>query len=140
VQLILTVIITYITGKFNERKAMMSILKKFFFVKTKRTDWFKTRADRGEDLWCYSLYNQHKAKQCLYFFSCCGYPGMSKDAKKYQKLMEQGEEKLNKYVNIRSIMGILDEHHRLLQKLNTTDTKMEEKIFDYYLYLDTEDE
>jgi hypothetical protein len=54
--------------------------------------------------------------------------------------MDQGEEKLKKFYNSRSMMGILDEHHKILQKMNTTGIKMEDKICDYYLYLSSADE
>lgn len=37
------------------------------------------------------------------------------------------------------MMGILDQHHRVLQKLNTTEQKMTDKIFDYVIYLSSDD-
>ena len=39
VQLILTIIISYITEYANDRKSMSSILKKFFMIKTHKTDF-----------------------------------------------------------------------------------------------------
>jgi hypothetical protein len=33
--------------------------------------------------------------------------------------MDKGEERLREFGNARSIFGILDNHHRLIKKLNT---------------------
>ena len=37
-------------------------------------------------------------------------------------------------------MGILDEHHRVLKKINTSDKKLSERIFDYIIPLSSCDE
>lgn len=37
-------------------------------------------------------------------------------------------------------MGVLDEHHKILKQINTTDKKMSDKIFDYVLCLSSGDQ
>ena len=54
--------------------------------------------------------------------------------------MDQGEEKLKEYINARSMIEILQEHHVILKKLNTTGSKLRDRIFDYYLYFSSADE
>jgi len=41
VQLILTIIVHYLTGYANDKKSMMSILKKFFYIKTSDPTFLK---------------------------------------------------------------------------------------------------
>jgi glutamate mutase epsilon subunit len=67
-------------------------------------------------------------------------PACSREHKKFHRAVERGEERLHEYVNARSIMGILDEHHKLLKKLNTQGHKLSDKIFDYFIPLSTDDE
>jgi len=67
-------------------------------------------------------------------------PSWTKDHQRYHKLEEEGEERLKSFVNARHIMGVLDEHHKILKQINTTDKKMSDKIFDYVLCLSSGDQ
>ena len=72
VQLIVTLIISYITNLANDRKSMLSIVKKFFFVVTKDPNALPKKKNWGENVYEFSLKKEHKASWCLYFFACCG--------------------------------------------------------------------
>ena len=136
--MILTVIITWFTTWANNRKSLISILKKFFFLKTK--DLKLLDADANKDgAFKFKFKSEHKPNWCMYFCNCL-FPACSKGTKKYNRIIKQGEEKLYEYVNARSIMGILNEHHTVLKEINTSANKLSDKIFDYYLYLSSNDD
>ena len=142
-QLILTVIVSYLTGFANDRKSMSSILKKFFMIRSKNSDFLEHALEYADEpnIYLFKMKMSTKSIFCINFFSCFGCtPACSKNHRRYQKLEKEGEERLHKYVNARSIMGILDEHHRVLKKINTSDKKLSERIFDYILPLSSCDE
>jgi len=123
---------------------MMSILKKFFAIKTRDPNFLEhpdTENFKEPNIYKFKLPTQTKGVLYLYFLSCFGcVPTCSKNHKRYQKLEKTGEERLKEFVNARYIMSILDQHHRVLNDLNTTGKKMSDRIFDYILPLSTGDE
>tara|TARA_B110000285_G_C15045581_1_gene574139 strand:+ start:891 stop:1319 length:429 start_codon:yes stop_codon:yes gene_type:complete len=115
VQLIVTIIISYITQVANNRKSMFSILKKFFMIKSNDPYALPHKYHIGKNVYLYKLRADQKKTGCLYFFSCFGMtPFCTKEHRKFARLLEHGEEKLHQYVNARSMMSILNEHHRVL--------------------------
>jgi len=87
VQLILTVIISYITESANDRKSMLSILKKFLLIKTNDTSIIDPSAKLpalGDDIYRFKYRKQHKLSGILYYFSCCGMtPACTRSQRKF---------------------------------------------------------
>jgi len=113
---------------------MLSILKKFFWVKTTDPNWLPAKEPWGENVYKLKFKKESQLHLCLYFFSCFGMtPNCNKAHKRTTKIIEQGEEKLREFVNARSIMGILNDHHQILKDLNVTGKHLDTQIFDYML-------
>lgn len=92
----------------------MSILKKFFFIRTSDTSILEHKGSE-ENIYQFKLKKQTKAASCLNYFSIFGWiPKCTKGQRRYHRLIRNGGEKLRNYVNARSIMGILYEHHAIL--------------------------
>ena len=95
---------------------MLSILKKFFYIKTSDPNWLPLKADPiffgSNGIYEFKLPKESKCTVLLYYFSFFGLiPTCSKNLRRTEKLLKQGEERLRETVNARSIMGILNDHH-----------------------------
>jgi hypothetical protein len=108
---------------------MMSILKKFFLIKTNDPNWLEHKADWdnfGPNTYWFKLPKESKCTLLLYYVSCCGkIPSFTKNHRRFERLIKQGEERLREEVNARKILGILNDHHQVLKKMNNTDYKLE---------------
>ena len=85
VRLILTLIFSKIMHLANHRKSLISILKKFFLIKTcDQTFLPQKEPTMGENLYKFKFNKESKAYWYLNFCSCFGYiPFITKKHKKY---------------------------------------------------------
>ena len=86
--MILTLIVVQITGVANDKKSKLSILKKFFEVKTSDPNYFPEKGitdKKDKDVYKFKFKPNHKAAFCCYFFSCfgCTPSGFSRSNRKY---------------------------------------------------------
>jgi len=67
-------------------------------------------------------------------------PTFTKDQKRFNRLIEKGEERLNNYINADYIWDVIMEHHNILKKLNKTDIPLRDEVYDYVLNIDSDEE
>lgn len=99
VQLILTATVSWLVTSYNDKKSMISIVKKYFIIKTKDTTFAKepyyTPKGEAGPGYKFKLDRGIKMTLCNYFFSCFGkVPACSKNQRRYIKLLNEGEERI----------------------------------------------
>ena len=96
---------------------------------------------RNKNIYLFKLKKHSKKNLCLQCCSCFGLvPTCTKSQKKFNKLLEKGEERLNNYVNAHYIWAVILEHHNILKELNNTNKPLRDKVYDYVINLSSEED
>ena len=85
VKLILTLIFSKVMSYPNNKKSMISIIKKFFLIKTRDSTFLPEKVPAlGENIYKLKFNKESGKAWILHFFSCFGYvPSFTKNHKRY---------------------------------------------------------